>query len=320
MPLTPPLDTDEDNNYKQLLMQQLQMQNQAQAPDNTNNALFAGLNQSAAKLGTVGGRVADTGDVTRYADILDKSRAARQNQDMEKTGAQAKILASLAQLKDKSTQLANSQAFDLKKLGIENQNKLALEKVKNTDNLASGKTSKPTEAQSNSATFAVRAKDAGTLADRIEKEGYDPATYSASARKTKLPIVGQYFAKDEDRSYEQAKTDFITAVLRKESGATISDPEFAREEAKYFPAPGDSAQLKAQKAASRARAVDTLVAAGGNAYDASLQQPFAYKKPEPTPETGSAYAASPPPPTPTKELDQMSDAELDAELARLKGK
>lgn len=116
MPLSPNYDDEEttpdmggdDVNYKKLLMQQLQAQNQPTPVDPNNNALVSSLNQSFSKLGTLNGRASDTSDVTRYSDILDKAKAARQQQDLAKTGQQSKILQALAQLKDKDMQKQQS--------------------------------------------------------------------------------------------------------------------------------------------------------------------------------------------------------------------
>ena len=56
----------------------------------------------------------------------------------------------------------------------------------------------------------------------------------------------------------QAKSNFITAQLRKESGASISDAEFAREEKKYFPQINDSDEVIKQKAKARKLAIEAM--------------------------------------------------------------
>jgi hypothetical protein len=58
--------------------------------------------------------------------------------------------------------------------------------------------------------------------------------------------------KSEDRQkFEQAQRNFINAVLRRESGAVISDEEFTNARLQYFPQPGDSAGALQQKAQNR---------------------------------------------------------------------
>jgi hypothetical protein len=49
------------------------------------------------------------------------------------------------------------------------------------------------------------------------------------------------------QAFEQAKNNFATAVLRRESGASIAPTEFATLEKTYFPMPGDDEQVLQQK-------------------------------------------------------------------------
>ncbi len=73
--------------------------------------------------------------------------------------------------------------------------------------------------------------------------------------------------KSADRQvYEQAKRDFSLAVLRKESGAAISQSEFDSTEKQYFPQAGDSPEVIAQKKQSRANAINALIGSAGSAY------------------------------------------------------
>ena len=64
-----------------------------------------------------------------------------------------------------------------------------------------------------------------------------------------------------------AKTDFITAVLRKESGAAISVSEFEKEDRKYFPQPGEGPEVIEQKRKARERALQSMIAQSGPAYE-----------------------------------------------------
>lgn len=58
--------------------------------------------------------------------------------------------------------------------------------------------------------------------------------------------------KSSDRQrYEQAQNNFLTAFLRRESGASISPTEFDIGRQTYFPQPGDSAATIKQKAETR---------------------------------------------------------------------
>lgn len=67
-------------------------------------------------------------------------------------------------------------------------------------------------------------------------------------------------AKPEQQQIDQAQRDFINAVLRRESGAAISAPEFENARRQYFVQPGDSAEVIAQKARNRKTATQGMLA------------------------------------------------------------
>ena len=57
---------------------------------------------------------------------------------------------------------------------------------------------------------------------------------------------------------DAARKNFVTAVLRKESGAAISPSEFYTESQKYFPQPGDEPAVIAQKRHARDTAIKAM--------------------------------------------------------------
>ena len=67
----------------------------------------------------------------------------------------------------------------------------------------------------------------------------------------------------DQQQVNQAKSNFITAVLRKESGAVISDSEFDREDKKYFPQINDNDQVIKQKAKARKLAIQAIEVQAG---------------------------------------------------------
>ena len=97
---------------------------------------------------------------------------------------------------------------------------------------------KATEGQLAAAGFANRVQSSNDVLTALEDKGYNPTNLSEAVAK-RAP-GGNYLLSDNAQLYDGAKSDFITAVLRKESGATISEEEFQREDKKYFPQPGDS--------------------------------------------------------------------------------
>lgn len=79
--------------------------------------------------------------------------------------------------------------------------------------------------------------------------------------------LSRYAMADEYKRYEQAKRDFINANLRRESGAAIAESEFDSAEKQYFPVPGDSAQVIAQKRKNRETVINSLRVASGFGAD-----------------------------------------------------
>lgn len=113
--------------------------------------------------------------------------------------------------------------------------------------------------------FVKRAEQAEDTLNQLLQSGYDPTTAGADIQGRALfPGILQ---SGEYKGFDQASRNFISAVLRRESGAAISDQEYANERAKYFPMPGDDKDVLAQKAAARAQAMAGLKAEAGGAYD-----------------------------------------------------
>lgn len=74
-----------------------------------------------------------------------------------------------------------------------------------------------------------------------------------------LPLIGDYARRKtmsvEQQRFRQAQEDWVRAKLRKESGAVIGAKEMADEIRTYFPMPGDSPEVIAQKAQARQIAI-----------------------------------------------------------------
>lgn len=62
----------------------------------------------------------------------------------------------------------------------------------------------------------------------------------------------------ERQQFEQAKGNFINAVLRRESGAAIAPTEFTSAEKQYFPQPGDTEEVLEQKEANRNTVINSF--------------------------------------------------------------
>jgi len=66
------------------------------------------------------------------------------------------------------------------------------------------------------------------------------------------------FTSPERQKAEQSKRDFIAASLRYESGAAISPAEFDKQDAIFFPQPGDSPDVISQKRQARQRVIESF--------------------------------------------------------------
>ncbi|MBR0901205.1 M15 family metallopeptidase [Bradyrhizobium liaoningense] len=96
---------------------------------------------------------------------------------------------------------------------------------------------------------------------------WDSAMTSAGTPGKVLPgLPTNGLMSDARQQMEQAKRDFINAVLRRESGAAIADSEFASADRQYFPQVGDGEDVIRQKAANRERAIEGIMGGAGPTY------------------------------------------------------
>lgn len=126
--------------------------------------------------------------------------------------------------------------------------------------------------------FLVRANQSNKAINEHSTEG----TSLWNKTMGGLGSLGNYGLSDNAQSYEQGKRDFINAILRQESGAVISDQEFANADKQYFPQPGDSKQVLDQKAANRQAAIEGLRIRSGPGANAADQ----YANPQQSPPGG----------------------------------
>lgn len=124
------------------------------------------------------------------------------------------------------------------------------------------------------ANFSKMAQSAGDSFERLTSKGLDPTSLGTFAQSSLLKGPLEYFKGQDVKGLEQAQRQFVQAVLRKESGATITPDEFSTNAAKYFPQPGDGPDVLAQKAQARAQAVAGLTAEGGRANDRVASQGY----------------------------------------------
>jgi hypothetical protein len=118
----------------------------------------------------------------------------------------------------------------------------------------------PTEGQLGASGFANRMEASETIFSRI------PADQVPRFGMSGQSSILSYFRSPEGQMAKQAADDWIRAKLREESGAVIGEDEMMAEYKTYFPMPGDSAQVVAQKAQARQRATDAMKRNAGPAY------------------------------------------------------
>ena len=153
-----------------------------------------------------------------------------------------------------------------------------------------------TEFQGKSAGFADRAQEADAILTQLHAKGPTGLGLVASDRPgtikgiaESVPFIGESLGglvntlpsalggpNANQQRAEQAQRNFVNAILRQESGAAIGASEFENARKQYFPQPGDTPEVIAQKAANRRTAIAGLARSAGGNY---------------TPPSGAASAA-----------------------------
>jgi hypothetical protein len=126
----------------------------------------------------------------------------------------------------------------------------------NPDGSISINPGKLTEQQSNIMTYVNKGYSSAPTLDQFDQSLTNP---TPSLIKTFGGDVGRfasnYFKSPDYRRAEQAGREFVAALLRRESGAAVTESEFSNYKETYLPIPGDDALVIDQKARSRANAL-----------------------------------------------------------------
>lgn len=109
----------------------------------------------------------------------------------------------------------------------------------------------PNVEQAKAQQFAMNASQANNLLASVK---YDPGFVESG-------LVPNALKSAERQQFEQASRAFVNAVLRRESGATITDDEFNNKFKELIPQAGDSKEVKEQKARARATAIEGILGA-----------------------------------------------------------
>lgn len=132
--------------------------------------------------------------------------------------------------------------------------------------------------------FLIRARDAENVLSEYQDEGTSVQGRLLSAAPLGLGNFGQ---SEGYQLFDQAKRDFVNAILRRESGAVISIQEFDNADKQYFPQPGDGPAVIQQKAENRRNAISGLEVGSGDGInriqpDAPIETTQPAALPDPT--------------------------------------
>ena len=115
-----------------------------------------------------------------------------------------------------------------------------------------------TEFQGKAMLYGTRAAESHNILNSLEDD-VNLRRLAAGQMVNNLPIVGRMIGSStmspEAQKIDQAQRNFVNAVLRQESGAVISDQEFANAQKQYFPQPGDDKATIEQKRKNRELAI-----------------------------------------------------------------
>ena len=125
--------------------------------------------------------------------------------------------------------------------------------------------------QAQAASYTDRMAKSHEILNSLEgtNQGLGAATGVASEATRDMPYVDKarnLFLTADRQKLEQAQRDFANAILRKESGAAISQSEFANTRQQYFPQPGDTEEVIAQKQQNRLTAMRGMAREAGQSY------------------------------------------------------
>lgn len=119
---------------------------------------------------------------------------------------------------------------------------------------ADGSTPKLNETEAKGLIYYERANAAEAILNEHEKQ----LTSLAQTARSKVPIAGNYLVSEEYQQAQQAGSEFLASILRKDTGAAITQQEFDLYGPMFLPMPGDEAAVLAQKKESRKIAVDAI--------------------------------------------------------------
>jgi len=127
-----------------------------------------------------------------------------------------------------------------------------------------------TQDQARAATYADRMSESNAIMSRLDNVALDWVQKGLSKVGG---AVGFGMNTSDFQRVKQAQENFINSSLRLESGAVINPDEFNKAAQQYFPQPGDSAPVIAQKKANREAQIGGFVREAGPGYKPRAEPP-----------------------------------------------
>jgi hypothetical protein len=244
-----------EEEIRELLRQRRKAKEEAAAAERAEGAglgdIFAGLLGASADAMT-GGEQNYTGKVISGLEGRRKAASDKRIKALDAADLEIKSLTDLARLRQQDKVAERRHRETLAKMEHKEQNPV----TKQNQHAAAG--------------FATRAEQAENVFNELAQLGHDPTTLGSATQR--LGLFPEAWKSGTSKRQAQAENNFVTAVLRKESGATISPAEFEMAEKLYFPRAGDDPATLAQKAETRRAALASLKAEGGPALQSVSTQ------------------------------------------------
>lgn len=138
---------------------------------------------------------------------------------------------------------------------------------------------KTTDGEKQTAAFAYRVLSANDRLNSLAEQGI----FKPTAMEIVTDKAGQatriVLRNDRDRQFVQAAKEWLAPILRKDTGAAVTDTEFAYYLDIYIPRPEDDVATIRQKAAARHDAMKGLVGQAGRAFETYGQRTYNVRMP-----------------------------------------
>jgi hypothetical protein len=141
-----------------------------------------------------------------------------------------------------------------------------------------------TQDQARAGTYADRMVESNAIMSKLDSAALD---YVQKGLSKVGGVIGFGMNSADYQRVKQAQENFVNSALRLESGAVISEDEFKKASQQYFPQPGDSAAVIAQKKANREAEISGFVREAGPGYKPKAPEAAAL----PTVKSADDYAA-----------------------------